>query len=698
MNWNKYPFVRFVSALALGIALREVFDGDIPDQRVMAGLLTFFPLVMMLLNRWVRSYRLRWIHGLVALLVFCCVGYVRACLQEPEACPGHFRNMAGTAHWHLARVTDPPTEREKTLKVILEIEGVRLGDTLLPVSGKVMAYFQKTDEALALRYGDRLVFHASVDDLTPPVNPQEFDYRRYLERQGITGSVYLKEGNWSGLGMRKTNPLFAYSYAFRSKLMEALQRCGITDDEFGVAAAILLGYDESLPAQVRQNYMAAGAMHILCVSGMHVGIIYLLASFLLGFLGKGKRMAKVRRGILLFLIWCYALLAGLSPSIMRSALMISFVIFGELIRRKGFTLNSIAASAFVLLLINPNHLFAMGFQLSYAAVVGIVLLQKPIYQRLYVANKLLDKVWEITTVSVAAQMATMPFVIAYFNQFTPYFWLSNLLMTPLSFVVILSGMLLLMVSWVPGLNVVMGKLVWLSLHSMNWVVATIESLPFSLIKGLYINGFQFGVSLLLLLLFCLLVNLRKKRMLMELLALSVVFAFSLAWRSQGVARQSRLMVSSLRNHTAIQVSSGFQNVLICDKALLLEPSSVDYSLKGDWASQQLPMNPPCFVLEEDVGLDMVQKKNNFISSHGILLALWNPEEIANEAPKIPVDYLLVHGKQRPELTRVVKAYRVGMLLIDGSVPRYLAEKWIKQAESLKVPCHDLREGALVISL
>ncbi len=698
MNWNKYPFVRFVSALALGIALHEVLGTGLHEGWALAGLLVIFPLVMMSLNRWVKSYRLRWVHGLAAIMAFCCVGYVRACLQEPDVRPRHYRNTAGVAEWHLARVTDPPTVREKTVKVILDVEGIRLQDTLLPVSGKVMAYFQKTDEALALRYGDRLVFRAPVDDLTPPVNPEEFDYRRYLERQGITGSVYLKEDHWSVLGERKTNPLFAYSDAFRSALMEALQRCGVTDDEFGVAAAILLGYDESLPAQVRQNYVAAGAMHILCVSGMHVGIIYLLASFLLGFLGKGKRMAMVRRGILLLLIWCYALLAGLSPSIMRSALMISFVIFGELIRRKGFVLNSIAASAFVLLLVNPNHLFAMGFQLSYAAVVGIVLLQKPIYQRLYVANKLLDKVWEITTVSVAAQLSTMPFVIAYFNQFAPYFWLSNLLMTPLSFVVILSGMLLLMVSWVPGLNVVMGKLVWLSLHTMNWVVATIESLPLSLIKGLYMSDFQFGLSLLLLLLFCLLVNLRKKRMLMELLALSAVFAFSLAWRCQGIAHQSRLMVSSLRNHTAIQISSGFQNVLICDEALLLESSSVDYSLKGDWACRQLPMNPPCFVLEEDVSHGLVMKRSNLISAHGVLLAFWNPDDRANGVAKIPVDYLLVHGRQGPDLSRVLEAYRVGVLLIDGSVPRYLAEKWIKQAESFKIPYHDLREGALVLPL
>ena len=671
MNWNKYPFIRFFFALALGIMAHDVLGSAMGLTRLYFILLLGIG-VLLLLFHLLKTYRVQWIFGVATILVFAYLGYFRACLRE--------RVGEGSA---FARVYEPPTEKENSVKVLLDMRGF-----------KVMAYFEKSEESLHLSYGDLLAFWTPLEEITPPMNPEEFDYRQYLNRRGVTGRVYLKQGDWLNTDLTETNPIYVFAYRFRDSLLQALKRCGITDDEFGVGAAILLGYDESLPAQIRQNYVAAGSMHILCVSGMHVGIIYLLASFVLNLLGKGKKSALARRLILLALIWFYALLTGLSPSIMRSTLMITFVLFGEIIHRKGFALNSIAASAFILLLIDPNNLFAIGFQLSYVAVVGIVLLQKPIYNLIYVKNKLLDKLWEITAVSVAAQIATMPFAIYYFNQFTPYFWLSNLLMTPLSFVVIMSGMLLLMLSWVPWLNMALGKLVWASIHLMNGSVSWIEGLPFSLVKGVYMNDFQFVLSLMLLMLLLLFVNLKKKRMMMELLVVSAVFAFSMAWRSQRLSQQSQFLVYSVRNHTAINVVDGIDNVLLCDDGLLAESSSIDYSLKGHWARDQLSMNPVCYTLTEDINEELIIKRKNLVSAHGVLLAVWDPEKALKEGRhQIAVDYLMVREKQRPDLQQVVKTYRVGVLLVDGSVPVYLSKEWARQAETMGVPCYELRNGS-----
>lgn len=698
MNWNKYPFLRLVFAFALGIVIRNATVSPCVGIPFLFCVLLALLGIVILLSRLVKSYRYRWVFGAVTLFVFAFLGYFRAGVQEPFS-DIHYNKVPVGEGWYLARVLEPPTEKEKTLKVELELEGFKSDTLMMPVAGRVMAYFQKSEETASLDYGDVLLFSSSIREVSPPMNPEEFDYKRYLERRGVSGTVFLRQGEWFHTGMRNVHPIRAFAYRFRESLLSALQRCGVTEDEFGVGAAILLGYDESLPAQVRQNYVAAGAMHILCVSGMHVGIIYLLASFILGFMGKGKKAAFVRRIVLLVLIWFYALLTGLSPSIMRSALMISFLIFGELIRRKGYALNSIAASAFFILLVNPNNLYAIGFQLSYVAVVGIVLLQRPIYNLLYIKNKLLDKMWEITAVSIAAQIATMPFTVYYFNQFTPYFWLSNLFMTPLSFVVILSGMLLLMVSWVPVLGIYMGKVVWTSLHLMNGLVAGIERLPLSLVKGLYMTDFQFVLTLMMLLLLWLFVNLKKKRMMMELLALSVVFAVTMAWRVEGLARQSQLVFYSVRNHTAISIVDGFRDVFVCDEGLLAEPSSIDYSLRGHWSALQLSMNPTCFTLDEDFSNDLVVKKNRFVSVQGRLLVLWNPVASKNKKEcRIPVDYLLVREKQKLDFQNIVNNYEVGVLLIDGSVPDYLASEWERQAEIMQIPCQNLKKGAFVVNL
>ena len=569
-----------------------------------------------------------------------------------------------------------------------------------PISGKVMAYFSKSDSAFALHYGDLIAIPAPIREVMPPLNPEEFDYRAYLERKGITGQVYLKDEDWIDLQVNNANPLYTFSYRFRDVLLASLQRSGLSDNEFGVAAAILLGYDDNLADEVRKNYVAAGSMHILCVSGMHVGIIFLLASFLLGFLNRKKWQQTLKQVLLLALIWFYALIAGLTPSILRASLMISFVIIGEMIRRQGFIINTIAASAFILLCANPYNLFEIGFQLSYAAVVGIVVFHKPLYNCLYFKNKLLDKLWEITVVALSAQAATIPFTLFYFNQFSTYFALSNLLMTPISFVVVISGMVLLLVSWIPYVNVWVGYLVWGAVYVMNWVVAKIEGLPLSIIKGLYISEFEFAMLLVALLLLLMMVAMQKRKLFFPLLSALLLMMVSMTYRLYHSDQQNGIMVYSLRNHTAVDFVRGGEHFLLADSTLMADEGTIDYSLKGAWAQRHLAMHPQTIGFEEDVDNGCLRKKSNLVSFNGKLMALWDDDCRVNDSLsyRLPVDYLLVRGKQKPDVQAVVNGYDAQLLIIDGSVPHYLAEKWMTQAETLDLPCYSLSEGAFEADL
>lgn len=692
MNWSKYPFLRLLPFLSLGIVLGEWNPIGNVSPQLLWLLLVGWTVLETLLSRLLRPYRYRWLFGVIALLGFVYLGFFRCTLQK--------RNLVEVqGEAFVARIFEPPVEKERSVRVVLELRGVRTSQEWRATSGKVMAYLEKSDAACSLVYGDLLSFETPIEEVAPPLNPGEFDYRTFLRRQGITGRVYLKENGWKMLGVNDGHPLFRWSYRFRNQLLEALERCGVTEEAFGTGAALLLGDDEHLPAQQRQHYVAAGAMHVLCVSGMHVGVVYLMASFLLGLLGKSPRKGKLRRILLLLLIWCYALLTGLSPSVLRSSLMLSFLSIGDMIHRKGYALNTVAASAFVLLLINPNNLFAIGFQLSYAAVVGILLLQRPIYIMIFIKNKLLDKVWEITSVALAAQLATMPFTVYYFHQFTPYFWLSNLFMSPLSFVAILSGMGLLMVSWIPWVGPALGKVVWLCLTAMNSVAEHIEQLPLSLVRGLYINKVEFFLCLLLLTLFLVFLHLKKKRLLMELLSVSALLAVSLAFRSQTVARQEKVTVYSLRKHTCLEIMRGSEHLLVCDAGLPADAATIDYSLKPNWARHQLPMNPWCFLLSEAFDHPMAEKRGTLLSAGGFLFAFWDPSAFSETPGRVwEVDYLLVRGKQRPELDRVRQCYQMATLLVDGSVPPHLAAEWQRQAERQGIPSVSIGEGAWTVEL
>ncbi len=646
-----------------------------------------------------KHQRHNWFFGAVMACYLFMAGCSLTRVHEAEVQKDYYRHFQSDASYYVARVYDYPTKRPNSIRTVLELE-YQFGDSLpsRSVSGKVMAYFPKSDSAFSLRYGDLIAIPAPICEVTPPLNPEEFNYRAYLGRKGITGQVYLDDEDWIELRVNNGNPLYAFSYRFRDVLLASLQRSGLADDEFGVAAAILLGYDDHLANEVRQNYVAAGSMHILCVSGMHVGIIYLLASFLLGFLNRKKWQKTMKYVLLLALIWFYALIAGLSPSILRSALMISFVIIGEAISRKSFVINSIAASAFVLLCGNPNNLFEIGFLLSYAAVLGIVVMQRPIYNWFYIKNKLLDKVWQITSVALAAQISTIPFTLFYFRQFTTYFWLSNLFMTPISFIVVISGMVLLLLSWIPYVNVMVGYFVWGSVYVMNWVVAHVESIPYSIIKDLYINDFEFFILLIALLLLMLTFLLRNQRLFIAVLAALLVMTASVTFRLYDSERQQGMTAFSLRKHTAVDFARGRRHVLLADSTLMADESTKDYSLKGAWSKRNLSHHPQVIGFEDDFEGVFLRKKSNLVSFGGELLALWKgvPQCEDSLAYRLPVDYLLVVGKQKPDVQSVVCQYDVKKILVDGSVPRYLAEKWMTQAEEKGVPCYYIGDGALEI--
>lgn len=694
-DWSKYPFVRMLIPFALGIWV-SIFVVCLRLSSTFLIAASLALLVMAVLTAFVLKHqRHNWFFGAVMACYLFMAGYSLVRVQGAEFQKNDYRSFQAEASYYVARVYDYPTELPNSIRTVLEIQ-YQFGDSAAshPVSGKVMAYFPKSDSAFALHYGDLIAIPAPIREVMPPLNPEEFDYRAYLGRKGITGQVYLKDEDWFDLQTNDANPIYAFSYRFRDVLLASLHRSGLNDNEFGVAAAILLGYDDYLADDVRKNYVAAGSMHILCVSGMHVGIIYLLASFLLGFLNRKKWQKTLKQVLLLALIWFYALIAGLSPSILRASLMISFVIIGEIIRRKGFIVNSIAASAFILLCINPNNLFEIGFLLSYAAVMGIVVLQRPIYNLLYVKNKLLDKAWQITAVALSAQIATIPFTLFYFQQFTTYFWLSNLFMTPISFIVVISGMILLLVSWIPYLNTLVGYLVWGAVYVMNWVVAKIESIPYSIIKGLYVNDFEFAVLLVALLLLMLTFMLRKRRLFIAMLASLLVVMASVTLRMYNSDHQQGMTVFCLRNHTAVDFVRGGEHVLLADSALMADESTVDYSLKGAWARQHLSPNPQVIGFEEDYANKYLCKKSNLVTFDGKLLAIWEDQGISDSLSfRLPVDYLLIVGKQKPDVQSVVNGYEAKLLLIDGSVPHYLAEKWMDQARSLDIPYYNIGEGA-----
>ena len=307
----------------------------------------------------------------------------------------------------------------------MEIVAIKDSNEWHHPKGKMILYFEKDSASVSsLSYGDYFYVYGKPNRVKAPSNPGEFDYKRFLERKGIYHQLYLASDRWIEIDKQKENPIYRFALNCRAYLLDILQEKGLKGAEYAVASAILLGYSDKIDAKLLQEYSGAGAMHILCVSGLHVGIVYVVFSMLLFFLGKTDRSRFLKSMLLILLIWSYAVLTGLSPSVMRASAMFSLVAIGQNMRRDTNIFNTLSASAFILMLIDPLIILNLGFQLSYSAVLGIVLLQPPIYRIFTIKSKILDKIWTIIAVSIAAQIGTLPITLYYFHQFPNYFFLS----------------------------------------------------------------------------------------------------------------------------------------------------------------------------------------------------------------------------------------------------------------------------------
>jgi competence protein ComEC len=357
----------------------------------------------------------------------------------------------------------------------------------LKVSGRLMLYLQKDSLAASVKYGDYLLIENNFQEISDPKNPGEFNYRRFLSYSNIFHQAYRTSGQWQPTGRNQGFFLVRWSLAMRHKALQTFEDHHLSGREFAVVSALLLGFREYLDEDLRREFAGAGAMHILCVSGLHVGIIFLVLKFLLSFLNKVPRGRIVQTVLVILLIWFYAAITGFSPSVLRASTMFSFVALGHSFRRTTSIYNTLAASAFLLMIIDPYIITRIGFQLSYLAVISIVALQPFFYQQLVFKNYLLDKAWAILTVSLAAQLATGPLSLFYFHQFPNYFLLTNLIVIPLASLIIYSALATLVLTPIPFVGMVAGKVLFGFVYALHQSVKFIEGLPYSTSSNVFIN-------------------------------------------------------------------------------------------------------------------------------------------------------------------------------------------------------------------
>ena len=519
-----------------------------------------------------------WLGILGLSILFLCGCYVSE-QNDQSLNENHFGKQSEDIEYYRGTVINDPEEKERTYKIIVAAEDLKTKAGWKKASGKIYLYLKKENTDLP-QYGDVLLVKGVPQLVPPPGNPGEFDYQKYLARQNIFHQHFIKGEDYKIAGHAEPNQILAWSIFLRRKSDSILKKYIPSESEYKIASALVLGIRNSLDNEIKNAYSNTGTMHILAVSGLHIVLIFQILSLIFSPLKKIKYSGIFLPVIFISLLWFYTLITGLSASVLRAVTMFTFVIIAKAINRNSNMYNTLALSAFLLLMTDPMLITDVGFQLSYIAVLGIVYLHPRIYQFIDFKNSVAEKAWEYTSLSLAAQLVTFPLGLLYFHQFPVYFLISNYLVIPLSFLALYLGLALLAAGWIPMaatfIGYLLGKIIWL----MNAVVYAIEKLPMALINGIHISQTQ--MILIYAAIFFVLVFLYFKK----LKYLSVAFLSVLLFSSFSMIRISEqkknicIAVYNIKGHTAIAFIEGKQATLVLDSILFNSPSKISYHIQG----------------------------------------------------------------------------------------------------------------------
>ena len=697
MNWSVRPFVRILFFYIIGIMAVVYFPAIINiDTWAIWIILCTILISAIYITSINLAHKYNWLTGLVFGLMIILVGVL---VTSQKSITSEFSTTKTEKQTYLGNIINNPSETNKAVKAIVAVESVETDSIQPNIPQKVLCYFAKDSLSIELKYGDVIVLTGKLSAPVGPLNPGEFDFNEYLKQNGINYTSYLSGSSWKLIGYEPVNPIIALAGTVRSRVLELLQQNGLSGDNYAVAAAVLLGYDDSMESELKQDYIMAGAMHILCVSGLHVGIIYLVVNFLLGFMINNRTNNILKAALLLLTVWAYATLTGLSPSVQRASIMISVFIIGELLIRNRDTYNTLAISALLLLLINPYLLFNVGFQLSYAAVIGIVTFHQPIYKLIYIKNFILDKVWSISVLSFAAQLATFPIATYYFHFFPPWFWLTNLFTFPLSFLIIATGLIFVLTAWIPLIAGVVGFILSGLVFLLNYSVGFVKYLPFPGIEDIHTSlPMLIGIYITLIMIYILFTK-KRIRLLLPVFSLILIISFLSIFHRYEVVSQKRMVIYSINLHRAYEFIDGKNQIILADSSFINNDLG-EYQIRNSRSLWGLSDNRFFISDSSSFASNIVDKIDNFILFDNLTILISNGEtKYYPLSKRYPVDMLIISGRKRTDIDNMHKALKINKVIIDSSVPSWKRKNIISTCSNLGLSCYDVNsDGALIVEL
>jgi len=665
------PFIRLLLPFIAGIIIQYNLHFNylffLYGIIILTSLLIIFTLTAV-------SYNLQFVKGLLITLIFINIGIVTVGIKHNIVlCNDNVEmKFSGT-------VVKNPVDKDKYFKTEINITEYADKNNIYNNNFNVVAYFEKCNNISAIQAGSEIKFKTKLQKITNRQNPFGFDFSKYLLHKNIAYSVYLKKDEWHLKPLYNTGNIRYYALNLRKKTIDLFEKNNIEGNNLAVLSALTLGYKSSLNYETKQEYGKAGAMHVLAVSGLHVGIIFLIVSFLFKWTTRFKSLKHLKTIITVLAIWGYALITGLSPSVVRASVMFTFILAGMLLNRRINIYNSIAASAFFILLFNPLLLFDVGFQLSYVAVSGIVLFYRKIYGLLYFKYKIFDWLWALTSVSIAAQLSTFPITIYHFHQFPVLFWLSNIVVSISAILLIILVILLVIFS---SLSIAATALSYIINGILNFntiFIHKISCLPFSIINNLNLTPEK--VIFFYLTIFCIYLWIESRKSAPLFIALLSIFAIGItgAFNMYKTINRKAICVYQIKNETAIQFIDGEKSIWFTSDSdnkflkKLIKDADIFWNTKTD-----------CKYILQNTNDTLILNGNLYYNSGfwqfngytGFILNLYSRLPVY-KPKKVNLNYLIITSNPPYELSDIPENIIYKNIIIDGSVSAWKVKQYLK---------------------
>ena len=694
LQLHKYPFVRFLVPLILGICFSHSFLHETGWVEVAMTILCLLSVFSFILYHILKKYTFRWLTGVCIYQLLFTIG---TGITEWHLSSVHYQ---WTAEKSVYRVLLTEKTKEKAHSILCPVTIITRQDSsgIFPVEKKVLLYLTKDSLSQQIKQGDQLLFYGQIKAPRNNGNPEEFDYASYLIHQGISGTAFAYKGNWQPAGHNSQLTLKQTALDYRDLLLNKIKSLGFTGDEYTVLSALVLGYQDELSEEIRESYSISGASHVLSLSGLHIGFLYFLLDFLLGFANRQKGTLIAKQLIIILLLWGFAFLTGLLSPVVRSVIMFSLIALSRIRNNHPVTLNTLAVAALLMLVYNPFYLYDVSFQLSFSAVAGIVLIQPWLNSWIKLKSRIGKYVWGLMSVSIAAQIITAPIVLYYFSRFSTHFLLTNIIVVPLVSVIMYLAVFTLCLGFVSPLQTMLAFLLKESIKFLNGTIVFVEHLPYSSIDRIFLSPTDV-VIFYLILLFASVYFIAQKRWALFCL-LPCILALFLFHTEEKYRQQNicSIVFYNARNCPTIHLIESRESSYLFSAEKDSVTEKLRYATQRYWDRNLLNTPkalPSCYYGKH------IWRDHDMLCFNGKTICMIKDDTWRNKVADKPlnIDYLYICKGYKGKLVWLMPLFKTQKVVIDSSLSDYYQEALKKECKLLGIGFVALSEkGAYQITL